>query len=122
MNQVNKIKRQRVELQSSHFRVLLEEFKRLIIARNFSTNGSYPGCVKEFFVWLELRGMNQIKKVTSGLLIDYLEYLTTRQNKTKEVTLSESMINQHLYILRLLFDYLLETNQIESSVLIPKNN
>jgi site-specific recombinase XerD len=32
------------------------------------------------------------------------------------------MINQHMYSLRMLVDYLLQTNQIQSAVIIPKNN
>lgn len=124
MEQNNIIFISKVELQSPFFKVLYQEFDKLVQARNLATNGkgSYQTCVKEFFYWLELRGINKINRVTSTLMIDYLGYLHTRPNKRTEGTLSESMVNQHLFSLRMLVDYLLETNQIESAVIIPKNN
>jgi integrase/recombinase XerD len=114
----------RVELQSPIYNVLYDEYDKLIKAKNFSLHGKgqYQTAIREFFYWLEQRGVHKITRIDSGLMIDYFEYLCTRPNKKKEGTLSDSMINQHLFSLRLLFDYLLETGQIESSVLIPKNN
>ena len=112
----------KVELQSPQFRVLQYEFDKRIIAENYSTRGAgaYQTCVKEFLWWMELHGTTKIIRVESSTMIDYYEYITTRPNKLREGVLSESMINQHLFSLRLFFDYLLETKQVESVVLIPK--
>jgi integrase/recombinase XerD len=114
----------KVELQSPFFKMVYNDYNQLIKAKNFATKGqgTYQLCVKEFFYWLELQGINKIKKITSGDMIDYYEYISTRPNKRNAGTLSQSMINQHLFSLRLLIDYLLDTNQIKSAVLIPKNN
>jgi integrase/recombinase XerD len=114
----------KVELQSPHFKILFQEYDTLIRSKNLVTKGigMYQSCVKEFFSWLEGQGKKKIKVFTTADMIDYYEYLSTRPNKRKAGTLSESMVNQHLFSLRMLFDYLLETKQIDSVVLVPKNN
>jgi site-specific recombinase XerD len=124
MNKKVNISISKVQLQSSFFSVLYDEYDKLIKAKGLATKGkgAYQLCVKEFFYWMELQGITKIKRITSGVMIDYYEYLSTRPNKRKPGTLSESMLNQHLYSLRLLVDYLLATNQIQSGVIIPKNN
>lgn len=50
-----------------------------------------------------------------GAVIAYLEYLSQRPNIRREGGLSEAAIREHRYSLRLFFDYLLTTKQIESS-------
>lgn len=113
----------KLPLQSSRFRVLHEEYDRYILARNLAIKGKgiYQACVKEFLLWLELKGINRLDKITSSLMIDYYEYISNRPNKRKPGTLSESMVNQHLFSLRMLVDYLLDTHQIKSAVIIPGN-
>lgn len=113
----------KLELQSPFYRNLYKEYDLLIKGRNLATKGqgTYQLCIKEFFGWLEYNGIYRIRKITSSLMIDYYEYLSLRPNKRKTGLLSTSTINQHLYSLRLLVDYLLETGQITSGVIIPKN-
>ena len=114
----------KVELQNPRYNVLLNEYDLLIKSKNLVVKGKghYQCTVKEFLYWLELRSINKIRQVQTSDMIDYDQYLRTRPNKRKPGTLSESMINQHNYSLRMLFDYLLETKQIKSAVLLPKNN
>ena len=124
MNEKNTISISKVELQSPRFKILYSEYDKLIKAKNLSTvgTGMYQLCVKEFLYWLELQGISRIKKIEASEMLDYYEYITTRPNKRKEGTLSESMISHHLLSLSMLFDYLLATNQITSAVLLPKKN
>ena len=114
----------KVQLQSSFFKVVYQEYDQLIKARNLATKGqgAYQLAVKEFFYWLELQGIYKLKRITSALMVAYYEYLLTRPNKRKSGTLGQSTINQHLFSLRMLVDYLLETGQLKSAVVIPKNN
>lgn len=124
MNKKKEISISKVQLQSSFYKVLYHEYDQLIKAKNLATKGKgmYQLSVKEFFYWLECKGINRIKRVTSTLMIEYYEYLSTRPNKRKGGTLSESTINQHLFSLRMLMDYLVEMGQIQSTVLIPQNS
>lgn len=109
------------DLQSSTFRVLLHEFDKEIRSKNFAIKGKgmYQACVKEFLLWLELQGITKLKRIETPVMIDYYEYITHRPNKLKAGTLSESYINQHLFSIRLLSDYLIETGQIDCTVVIP---
>ena len=114
----------KLKLNSPYLKTVLEEFDTLIRSKNFATKGkgTYQSCVKEFLCWMQAQGINRIQKIDSSTMIDYYQYISTRPNQRKEGTLSESMINQHLFSLRMLFEYLLETEQISSTVLLPKNN
>lgn len=120
----NKIEISKVQLQNPHYRVMYKEYDQLIKARNLATRGqgAYQLCVKEFLHWLELNGINRLTRLTSQMMIEYGDYLSTRPNKRGIGIISESTFNQHLYSLRLLTDYLLETGQLKSAVIIPQNN
>jgi len=124
LEKLHNISISKAELQSPYFKAIYKEYDTEIKARNLSIKGKgmYQLCVKEFLLWLELQGIRKIKKIDSGDMIDYYEYITTRPNKRKTGTLSQSMVNQHLFSLRMLVDYLLKTGQIKSGVLLPKNN
>jgi len=124
MKEHKEISVSKAELNSQSFKILYEEYDREIRSRNFKINGkgTYQLCVKEFLLWLELHGITKIKKMESADMIDYYEYISTRPKKRGSGTLSKSMIGQHLFSLRVLNEYLLETGQIKSGVIIPKNN
>ncbi len=124
MKEHNEISISKAELSSPFFKILYKDYDQYIKARNLSIKGkgTYQLCVKEFFLWLESQGITKIKRIQSSDMIDYYEYISTRPNKRKAGTLSQSMINQHLFSIRMLVDYLLDTGQIKSAVLIPKNN
>ena len=114
----------KVELQSPQFRLIYHEFDRKIIAEDFVTKGKgmYQTCVREFLWWLEMQGITKITRVESSTMIDFYEYIISRPKRRTEGVLSDSSINQHLFSLSLLFNYLLDTKQVESAVIIPKNS
>ena len=103
-------------IHSSYFEQLLREFDKEIKTKEYSNGSSmYPRCVREFLFFLENIGLSSIKEVKATEIIAYYEYLRERPNQRKEGGLSDSMIRHHLFSLRLFFDYLLETGQIENS-------
>lgn len=114
----------KVELQSPQFRIIYHEFDRKIIAEDFVTKGKgvYQTCVKEFLWWLEMQGITKITRVESSTMIDFYEYIISRPKRRTEGVLSDSSINQHMFSLSLLFNYLLDTKQVTSTVIIPKNS
>lgn len=108
-------------LKNSYLKGILQEYNLLIRAKNLSIKGTgmYQACVKEFLLWLEKHQLFDLNKIKSSVMIDYYEYITNRSNKRREGKLSESSINLHLFSLRLLMKYLVETNQLKHSVTIP---
>jgi site-specific recombinase XerD len=79
----------------------------------------YQTAVKEFLTYQSKRGKTSIEFTQNDMAV-YYEYLTTRNNKRGSGTLSQTTINHHLFAIRLLFDYLLETNKVKAVPAIPK--
>jgi integrase/recombinase XerD len=75
----------------------------------------YASCIREFLFFLESRIVFDLKEVRATEIIAYHEYLLERPNQRRGGGLSDSMIKTHLYSVRLFFDYLLDTGEIESS-------
>lgn len=74
---------------------------------NRGKDSMYPSCIKEFFHFLEQKGILDIRKVKPHDIGAYHIYISTRPNKRRTGTLSASMIRHHLYALNLLFESLL---------------
>jgi integrase/recombinase XerD len=104
-------------LYNANFTKLLEDFKRAIQTQGYSRGKdcAYPNHVREFLFFIETKHISDIKTVKVGEVIAYLEYLSQRPNIRRGGGLSEAAIREHRYSLRLFFDYLLTTKQIESS-------
>ena len=79
--------------------------------------------VREFLFFTESRNINDIKTVKAGDIVAYYEYLRERPNQRREGGLSNSMLKHHLFSLRLFFDYLMDTGQVDGSpARLPKFN
>lgn len=76
---------------------------------------NYPSYVREFLFFLETEKIVDIKTVKVADIIGYYEYLRERPNLKRGGGLSECTIRKHIAGLNFLFDYLLNTNRIESS-------
>ncbi|MFA6925293.1 MAG: tyrosine-type recombinase/integrase [Bacteroidales bacterium] len=94
-----------------------KEFNSFIKTKGYSrcNNSMYPSCVREFLFFIESRQIDEIKKITATEIIAYHEYLMERPNQRRGGGLSDSMIKNNLFSLRLFFDYLLDTDVIDSS-------
>ena len=103
-------------IHNPYFEQLLREFDKEIKTKGYSNGGDmYPRCVREFLFFLENMGLSSIREVKATEIIAFYEYIRERPNQRKEGALSDSMIRHQLFSLRLFFDYLLETGQIENS-------
>jgi integrase/recombinase XerD len=109
------------KIQTPAYQNLYNEFERFVKVRNYKQgkNKMYQSAVSEFLMWLEEKGINKIKEVSSDNSIQYLEYLITRPKQRGEGTLSEKTIKFHLFVIGLFVLNLLETNQIEKAFYIP---
>jgi site-specific recombinase XerD len=104
-------------LHNKHFEELYKEFDVFIVTKNYGKGKSkmYQACVREFLFFIETKGFVTIQQVKASEIIAYYEYISQRPNQRREGGLSDSMIRQHLFSLRLFFDYLLETEEIQNS-------
>jgi integrase/recombinase XerD len=104
-------------LHNKHFEELYKEFNRFIITKNYGNgkNKMFQACVREFLFFLETKGFSTIQQIKASEIVAYYEYIRERPNQRREGGLSESMIRHHLCSLRMFFDYMLETGEIQSS-------
>jgi integrase/recombinase XerD len=74
-----------------------------------------PDYLCQFLAYLEQKGHLQVKKVDASHIREYFEYMLTRKNKRTGGQLSPITIGHHMYSVRLFFEYLLDTDIIDSS-------
>lgn len=104
-------------LQNERFERIFCDFRQFIRVKAYSRgkNEMYPACVREFLFFAETRQILDIQDVKAIDIFTYHKYLSERPNQRRAGGLSDSMIRHHLFSLRLLFDYLMDTGVIESS-------
>ncbi|MCB9196586.1 MAG: tyrosine-type recombinase/integrase [Flavobacteriales bacterium] len=78
--------------------------------------------VKEFLEWTQQRGIRHIERVESKHILEYYQFLSTRPNHRRGGMLSDSTINNHLFSIKLLNEYLLEQQIISRPLIIPRKN
>jgi integrase/recombinase XerD len=106
---------------NQHYVKLHGEYIKMVHAKGYACANDFGSSIKEFFFFLEQREIGQIKEVKAKDVIAYYEYLKERPNELMGGGLSDARIRSKLYQLRLLFDYLVDTRQIEDSpVNLPK--
>lgn len=108
---------QKLQLNNNYFKSLYFDFDAFILAKNYrQSNGKMiQSCIREFLFFIECKNFTAIKQIKASEIIAYYEYIKKRPNRRRLGFLSDSMIRHHLYSLRLFFDYLLETNEIQNS-------
>lgn len=110
------------KIQSTDFQTLYEEFVILNTVKGYKTGQGnfYPTAVEELMLWLETIGISKVGDILSIHLKNYYEHLTTRPNKRRSGTLSDTSINHHLFGIATFFEYLIETNNCAKIPKIPK--
>lgn len=102
---------------------LLASFEKFIIARNYKGKKLlHITPVKEFLIWTQKRGIRQIQRMQSQHILAYYQYLSNRPNHRRGGMLSDSTINNHLFSIRLLNEYLLQQQIISRPLIIPRKN
>jgi site-specific recombinase XerD len=100
---------------------LEENYQKLVRQRGYKTGkgNQYPQAVREFFQFLKRRGYAHFE-ATGKDMADYYEYLVTRPNQRRGGTLSATTINHHLFAIKVLFDFMLESKLVSALPLLPK--
>ncbi|HWY98615.1 MAG TPA: tyrosine-type recombinase/integrase [Bacteroidia bacterium] len=94
---------------------MLEEFATVLQTKGYARWQMNTNMVREFLFFLECRGINDIKAVKATDIVAYYEYLKERPNQRRGGGLSNAMLKHHLFSVRIFFDYLTDTAQIEGS-------
>jgi site-specific recombinase XerD len=102
-----------------HFKTIFEEYTKLIEVKHYSSHKMYKTAVFEFLEFQTQRAKHKTN-FSQADMIAYFEYLSTRKNKRRSGTLSQSTINHHLFALHQLFDYLLRANYEGALPVVPK--
>lgn len=111
------------EIQTPEYQNLYKDYETFIKAKNYKAgkNKVFQTPVKQFIIWLETHGISTIKQVTTKEMMAYYEYLIERPNQTREGTLADSTINNHLFSISMFVDNLLIKEEIKKAFLIPKH-
>lgn len=109
----------RLPLNSPHFLFLLKDLARWLDVLGYATKTvqCFPVYLREFFHWLEARGITQIQQITTALIQQYYLHLSQRANNMRKNgnalslskgsgALSTGYLNKHLNALNKLADYL----------------
>lgn len=103
-------------IHNEQFEQYYRDFAQYIKTKGYSRGkASYANQAREFLFFIESIGFSRIQEIRATEIIAYHDYLKERPNQRKEGGLSDSMIKGHLFALRLLFDYLLDSEVIDSS-------
>lgn len=117
MDTTHKMKKQ---IQTSAFQNLYADYTNFIYAKGFKGK-MYEANVKTFLIWLENKGIIDIKAVTTPEMMEYYNHLMERPNQKHNGTLADSTIKLHLLSITLFVEQLLENNMISKAFLIPKH-
>jgi len=101
-----------LQLYSPIFNTILNGFQEDLKVRNYSKSTSYnlPNHLKEFFHYLETKGLDSLKYLTTKKVSEYYQYLSTRKNQTQGGALSNGALNKHQQALKLFLKYLKNNN------------
>lgn len=104
-------------LNNPHFEALYKDFDVFVIAKGYRQGKSQmlQSCVREFLFFIEIQGFTTIQQVKAPQIVSYYDYLRERPNQRRDGGLSESMIRHHLYSLRLFFDHLVDSEELDNS-------
>ena len=97
-------------IQNTAFNTLLNSFKSWLSVQLYATDTIHnmPNHLREFFHYLEAKGHEGIEYITTNLVTEYYEYLSTRKNRTRGGALSNASLNKHQQSLKLFLTYLKE--------------
>jgi len=99
-----------LQIQNTAFNTILSSFQGWLGVQLYATDTVYnmPIHLREFFHYLEAKGHEGIEYITTNLVTEYYEYLSSRKNKTRGGALSNGSLNKHQQSLKLFLKYLKE--------------
>lgn len=107
-----------ITLRTPSFNLLAGAFENWLRAMGYAQTTVYgsPSLLKDFFFFLEERGISGVDQVSGQIMKDYLEYLQKRKNSKRGGGLSENYILSNLTTLRRFSRYLQETQGVSVEV------
>jgi len=89
----------------------IKDFRNYLVQLGYSKSSCYmlPECVKDF---LEFHNATHTQEFNTDHIKEFYEWLQQRPHKRKPGGLSEVYINHHVYALRVFFNWLEDTGQI----------
>jgi integrase/recombinase XerD len=99
------------------YRDLLKDFGQYLkrVGYNKGSQTAMPSCVREFFHWLEQRGINSLDQITPEHIRKHYDYLCERPNHNRGGNLSDSLVHHHLYALKTFMNYQEQNGNIGSN-------
>jgi site-specific recombinase XerD len=94
---------------------LMGELGKALQTKGYTRWKMNVSMVREFLFFLECKNINDIKTVKATDIVAYHEYIRERPNQRTEGGLSNDMLKHHLFSVRLFFDYLADTGQVDGS-------
>ncbi|HET6993249.1 MAG TPA: tyrosine-type recombinase/integrase [Bacteroidia bacterium] len=95
----------------------VEEFNLTLKALGYNRgkDSMHPVLIREFLHFLEQAQIEDVRKCSKKEIAAFFVYINERPNQRKQVKkLSESHIAKFMYSIRKFFDFLIDTNEIES--------
>ena len=92
---------------NQEFKIIQQEYTDWLNTLGFSSGVvvDYKGRIKDFFEWLELQGIEQIKLLQHKHIKQYFKHLETRPNKRQKGALSVSHLNHNFIAIDKLLEY-----------------
>lgn len=112
----------KLPLKSPHFEYIENSFREWLDILGYAETTVYglPIFVREFFHWLEGKGIMQIQQVDIKQFHAYYQQLKTRSNTRRGGGLSNAYLNKHLQALHKLTGYLRQSGRLVlASLQIP---
>jgi integrase/recombinase XerD len=102
-------------IQSENFTYIEHSFRGWLDILGYGAVTVYnlPIMLREFFHWLEQRGINEVKQITTDHIKQYYGYTKQRANTRFDGGLSNASINNHRRTLHLFTDYLRQTGRYD---------
>lgn len=102
-------------LHSEHFLYIEQSFKQWLDILGYAPSTVYnlPNMLREFFHWLEQRGIQEVKQISTEHIKAYYTHTKQRTNTRFGGGLSNASINNQRRTLHLFMDYLRQTGRYE---------
>ena len=96
--------------------LIIEQFAAYLSQLGYSksTTKMLPYCVESFLTHSHYQKQN-LESITPTTILQFYKYLQERPNKKTKLPLSEMFINHHLYGLKVFFNWLETTNQLQEN-------
>ncbi len=102
-------------IRTKYYQQHHRSFRNYLQAVGYSeaSRDTFDSGLREFLWWLEEQKIMSLDRVKENDIEKFYSYQQERPNSKKDGTLSEGRIGMHMYVLKLFFSHLQETEQIE---------